>query len=415
ETNDWSRVAPVLEEALSELADPDRDAVVLRFFEDEPYARIGSALECSEDAARMRVDRALDRLRAALEKRGVTSTSGALAALILANAVIPAPTGMAASISAGACAVPAGSGAAHLLASKPLVFGFATAVLVGVLTLGWVGDRLRTGQLRLAQANAALRAELESLRSSIPQSTSAADLAELERLRREHDELLRLRGEVARLRREQASHPNVAAAPAPPENGAPEESDPPEQFTVEAKFLEVTDRELETLNLKWLNSGATGMMVPEEYKRIQDLVRRLPGIEVLAAPNVTTLGGRQARISMGAERDAPDQDGSSGEELALDVIPVLDKTTGLIELSLRGGRMPRLQPFPGDGKGGGNVAIPRKAPPFATTSVHDGWGFVLRRPGIPSSSETPRSLLILGTVVQIDPAGNRVFPPTAEK
>ncbi|MBL9174203.1 MAG: sigma-70 family RNA polymerase sigma factor, partial [Verrucomicrobiales bacterium] len=46
ETNDWSRVAPVLEEALSELADPDRDAVVLRFFEDEPYARIGSALEC---------------------------------------------------------------------------------------------------------------------------------------------------------------------------------------------------------------------------------------------------------------------------------------------------------------------------------------------------------------------------------
>ncbi|MFO1461589.1 MAG: sigma factor-like helix-turn-helix DNA-binding protein [Verrucomicrobiota bacterium] len=415
ETGDWSRVAPVLEEALSELPDPDRDAVVLRFFEDEPYARIGSALDCSEDAARMRVDRALDRLRAALEKRGVTSTSGALAALILAHAVIPAPSGLAASITAGACAVPVASGMAHLLATKPFVFGFATAALVGLLTLGWLGSRLRTEHRRLEQANAALRAELESLRSSIPQSISASDLAELERLRGEHDELLRLRGEVARLRREQASHPNLAAVPVPPENGAPDESDPPVQFTIEAKFLEVTDGDLATLNWNWLNVGGTGMMVPREFKRIHDLIQRLPGIDVLAAPNVTTLGGRQARISIGAVKDAPDPDGSSGEELALDVIPVPGKDNGLIELSLRGGRMPRLQPSPEEGRGSGAVAISRRAPPFTTISVHDGWGFVLRRPGMPSNFETSRSLLILGTVFQIDPAGNRVFPLTAEK
>lgn len=415
EATDWSPVAPILEEALSELSDADRDALVLRYFEKEPYARVGAILAISEDAARMRVDRALDRLRIALEKRGVTSTSGALAALILANGVLPAPSGMAASISAAALAMPVAAGVAPVLAVKPLMLGFATVALVGVLTLGWIGSRLQRDRRLLEQANAELRAELESLRSAAPQSASAADLAELERLRREHEELLRLRGEVARLRRERDARPNVAGVSARPENDNEEETGPQAQFQIEARFIDLADEGLEELNLKWLKDGGTGLIVPEEFKRIHDVVQRLPGVEVLSTPSVVTLSGRQARISIRTGAPVPDLDGDSGDELSLDVIPVLDKATGVIELSLRGGRLPKILPPAGKGEGKFIPAAPRKAPPFATTTVRDGWGFVLRRPGIQSPSESSRSLLILGTVVQIDPAGNRVFPAVGEK
>jgi RNA polymerase sigma factor (sigma-70 family) len=72
---EWERLRPMIDDALHELDDRDRDAVLLRFFEGRPFADIGAALRLSDDAARMRVERALDKLRAALARRGVTSTS----------------------------------------------------------------------------------------------------------------------------------------------------------------------------------------------------------------------------------------------------------------------------------------------------------------------------------------------------
>ena len=138
----------------------------------------------------MRVDQTLDRLRAALEKRGDVD-------IRCAGGVDPGPCGdsgaggLAASITAGACAVPVASGMAHLLATKPFVFGTATAALVGLLTLGWLGSRLRTEHRQLEQANAALRAELESLRSSIP-NPSPPRTSRNWNASGEHDELLRL-------------------------------------------------------------------------------------------------------------------------------------------------------------------------------------------------------------------------------
>lgn len=68
---DWQKLAPVLDQAIGELAAPDRDAVVLRFFKGRPFAEIGATLRLTEDAARMRVKRALDKLHAALVRRGV--------------------------------------------------------------------------------------------------------------------------------------------------------------------------------------------------------------------------------------------------------------------------------------------------------------------------------------------------------
>jgi hypothetical protein len=71
------------------------------------FAVVGSALGVSENAARMRVDRALERLRHELARRGVVSTAAALASVLGAHAVTPAPTALAAAVSAAAWTVPA--------------------------------------------------------------------------------------------------------------------------------------------------------------------------------------------------------------------------------------------------------------------------------------------------------------------
>src|SRR5437868_5165533 len=72
---EWERVRPVLDDALAALDKEDRDAVLLRYFEGRDFAEVGKRLQVSENAARMRVTRALDQLYAQLSRRGVTSST----------------------------------------------------------------------------------------------------------------------------------------------------------------------------------------------------------------------------------------------------------------------------------------------------------------------------------------------------
>lgn len=78
-TLEWSLVRPVLDEALLELAESDRDALIHRYFGEKSHSQIAQLLEVSENAARMRVDRALERLGQALNRRGIQSTLAAIA------------------------------------------------------------------------------------------------------------------------------------------------------------------------------------------------------------------------------------------------------------------------------------------------------------------------------------------------
>lgn len=96
---DYSLVAPVLDEAINELDEEDRTAIVLRFFQQTNYRAIGAALNSTEDAARMRVTRALEKLESRLKRRGITTTAASLAVVLGAHAVQAAPTGLALSIS----------------------------------------------------------------------------------------------------------------------------------------------------------------------------------------------------------------------------------------------------------------------------------------------------------------------------
>jgi RNA polymerase sigma factor (sigma-70 family) len=98
---EWNDLRPVIDEALDELPAEDRDAVLLRFFGDRSFAEVGSALRLGPDAARMRVNRALEKLKEVLERRGVTITGAALGAVLLANSVQAAPAGTMAKVISG--------------------------------------------------------------------------------------------------------------------------------------------------------------------------------------------------------------------------------------------------------------------------------------------------------------------------
>jgi uncharacterized protein (TIGR03435 family) len=100
----WKQIAPLLDEALLRLGQTDRDALVLRFFEGRSLNEIGLALGASEEAAKKRVNRALEKLRKLFSKRGVESTTAIIAGTISANSLQLAPVGLTHSISAVALA-----------------------------------------------------------------------------------------------------------------------------------------------------------------------------------------------------------------------------------------------------------------------------------------------------------------------
>ena len=83
----WDEIRPVLDEHLTQMDERDRDAVLLRFFDGRPFAEIGARIRLSENAARMRVERALEKLRIMLERRGVFSTTSALGLAQRMNAI----------------------------------------------------------------------------------------------------------------------------------------------------------------------------------------------------------------------------------------------------------------------------------------------------------------------------------------
>src|SRR5437667_3825471 len=95
----WEDIAPHLDNALGELSEADRDALLLRYFEGKSAREIAQTLGTSEDAAQKRVSRAVERLREFFAKRGVTVGASGLAVVISANAVQAAPVGLVVTIS----------------------------------------------------------------------------------------------------------------------------------------------------------------------------------------------------------------------------------------------------------------------------------------------------------------------------
>ena len=98
----WGRIAPLLDDALEKLGERDRHAIVLRYFENKSLGEVGAALGASEDAAKMRVNRALEKLRQIFARRGVTLSAALIATAVSANSVHAAPAGLSLSVIAAA-------------------------------------------------------------------------------------------------------------------------------------------------------------------------------------------------------------------------------------------------------------------------------------------------------------------------
>lgn len=95
-------VAPVLDEAINQLGNDDRNAIMLRFFEQWNLRAIGETMGASESAAQKRVQRALEKLRGLLARRGVVMPAAGLALAMTAASASAAPAGLAATVSTAA-------------------------------------------------------------------------------------------------------------------------------------------------------------------------------------------------------------------------------------------------------------------------------------------------------------------------
>jgi uncharacterized protein (TIGR03435 family) len=102
ESGAWMQIAPLLETAMAQLGEQEHNAIVLRFYEGKALKQVGAALGTGEDAARMRINRALEKLRKFFARRGLTLSAALITAAVSANAVQAAPVGLATTVTAAA-------------------------------------------------------------------------------------------------------------------------------------------------------------------------------------------------------------------------------------------------------------------------------------------------------------------------
>jgi RNA polymerase sigma factor (sigma-70 family) len=223
--SDLLQITPMLDEAITRLGNEDRTAIMLRFFERRDFRSIGEALGSNEDAARMRVNRALSKLHGLLAHRGVTLSAAALGAALASESLTAAPAGLVASVSGTVLASSvAGSGVSatfvKIMTATKLKTGICTAIVViGVATslifqqnarakLREQDELLRRQSDQLAQ----LATENERLSSLVAKANGSKDqLADLLKLRAEAESLRRETNTVAVLREENRRLKQISA------------------------------------------------------------------------------------------------------------------------------------------------------------------------------------------------------------
>lgn len=203
------RLGPALDEAINELGEDDRKAILLRFYERLDLRSVGEALGSSENAAQKRVARALEQLQLTLTRKGVMLPAVALGTMLTGGVVTAAPAGLATAITGTALSgCVAGGGIPFLVKAVTIsklkfsvISAFAVAAAAVPLAVQYQSiTKLRAENLALQhQVNqvAALAEENQTPPKLVEEVSNTKTLAA-----EEVHELLRLRGEVGRLRQE---------------------------------------------------------------------------------------------------------------------------------------------------------------------------------------------------------------------
>lgn len=454
---DWALLAPHLDEAMNALAEADRLALVLRYFDKLDLRAVGERLGVSEDTAQKRVARALERLKTRFARKGVTVSLTALAASLLAHAVSAAPAVLAAqTVSAVVAGFVAGSGI--LIALEKFMTLNALKPLAAALAVAGVATPLFLQHQSLAAArdqNASLGAQVAELGELRAENERLAKLAldyrELERLRGEHLELMRLRGESTLMRNELDALKReferqrqllLARGVSEEEILTEAERQTRRQIVIEPRFAE-----LPLSSSVWTefglrpptnanDEGGYQVLDAEAAARLIKRLEATKGVDIMFAPRVTTLSGRQTQIKpVDVQMVVTDQ--SSGELTfeaeqmeygsMLDVIPTLDPDGKVLHL----GTVVTVNQFLGyDDTGSfidasGELVTPAPMPRVHVrqfqADAHLAAGQVLVMTGGFSSGEIvesttgvvqsqPRGSIVIVDAREIDKAGNTVNP-----
>ncbi|HWD93336.1 MAG TPA: sigma-70 family RNA polymerase sigma factor [Verrucomicrobiae bacterium] len=212
---DWTRIEPILDQAVQSLSEADRAAIIMRFFENKSLREVGESLGTNEDAAQKRVSRALERLREHFVRHKITGAAAGLAAIISAHAVQAAPVGLSGTIVKGSLAVsiPVST---SLTTAKIIAMTTLQKVAVGVVlagaavTIAYQHHQFSQLQqqtealVKQETGNQALNARITQLQQERDNATN--ELASLKEenaaLKSRPAEVLKLRGEVGQLRGE---------------------------------------------------------------------------------------------------------------------------------------------------------------------------------------------------------------------
>ena len=151
ETPEWQELAPLLDKLIGQLPRSDREAILLRYYRDLPLADVAEQIGTTPDAARKRIERAIEKLRGLAAQNGSSLSAASLASGLAAFVRVPPPPGLVATATVVATA-PAGSaiaastagivqGALTMMASTKITlvsFAALAILLVGGLISGAV-------------------------------------------------------------------------------------------------------------------------------------------------------------------------------------------------------------------------------------------------------------------------------------
>lgn len=402
---DWEQLQPVLDEAMHALSEADRDVILQRYFERRPFVQIGARLGLTENAARMRAERALDKLRGILATRGVSTTSVALAAVLLAQAVVTAPAALAGLVTstslAAVAAVGVTAGGGLLTAAKLkllLPSACAVALLVGLVWQQQVLNRLR-------EENETLRRRQSTLVAAAP-VTVAKPVEETEEARQAKMELLRLRGEVGRLRRELAEQKASATATTTTNDNAIQEPQTSEAVvTVQARIFAGTDEALE-----YFPDNSTAIIAASEMaKLLKHLENESDSAELQAVMRVTTRSGRQAQMRTTGSKTNISTGAVTDLAFMIDVLPTMQEDGHTVRLALTVSKfdnVPDAVALVESDATGTPLPLIRVKQFSSDSVVWDGQTIAV------AMSSEGKKLVFFVTPTLVDPTGDPVHPAT---
>jgi RNA polymerase sigma factor (sigma-70 family) len=406
----WGRIVPQLDAALAQLSRNDRDALLLRYFQNKSIREVATSLETTEDAAQKRVNRAVERLRHIIARHGVVAGAGGLAVCISAHALQSAPPGIAAASSS------AGLLAGAAFATETTTKGFmilqkvlATTAFVAAVGAGLYAFHLRNEIRSLQQQESLLTRQLAQSQRERDDALNHAALLQQQSQTFQQGlrDLARLRAEVSRLR---AIPPSIASTPSttPPPQKSPDTN---VQVRLDSKFVSLPDDALKSLGIQWTpdtEGGGHGLLTADQLKETSQALKKTDDIYMIAAPCITTGSGVQSRLSSTTSVQLSDTTAKVG--VTLDVIVYFSTNDSTFDLQAIAGFSELI----------GDPLQPQLYTLQATnqTILPRGLTMVLKReipanawlPDYTNTSGLPRSLVVWVTPEAIDSANNPLPP-----